>query len=406
MRCRVTTFRISASPGARCAKFADSGADAGDARLSLRCPAKRMRIPASGVHHGTVSSWEWRRSVTLSAVLVELAGEYGLGPGECLRGTGIEPALLGTPGGEVTAAQELALVGNVVDRFGDRPGLGIEAGMRTHVTSYGALGLALLSSSTVGSAVDLLLRYIRMTTTFARTWHVRRDGHLLLYADDRDIAPPLRGFLLERDVAVLLRNWAAVCQQPAPVVRGEVAWDLRPRLQPLLDDYGIPCTDGPGPHLVVFDTAGFEDPLPQASPLTARFYEEQCARLLRRRGLETGVAGAVREVLLHRLGGRVAQEDVAAALHMSLRTMRRRLAEEGTSYRTLCVETYGVLAEELLATGLTVEDVAYRMGYAGAPSFSNAFKQWRGVSPGRFARTALERHGAGNATSRKRRVRA
>ncbi|WP_084510797.1 helix-turn-helix domain-containing protein [Nocardia lijiangensis] len=166
-----------------------------------------------------------------------------------------------------------------------------------------------------------------------------------------------------------------------------------PRLRPILDRYGLPATDSTGPHLVVFDTAGFDDPLPQASPLTAALFEEQCAQLLRRRGLAQGIAGSVREVLLHRLGGRVSQEDVAAALHMSLRTMRRRLADEGTSYRRLCSETYGNLAEELLATGLTVEDVAYRMGYSGAPSFSNAFKQWRGVSPGRFARAAVAGHG-------------
>ncbi|TQM31649.1 AraC family transcriptional regulator [Nocardia bhagyanarayanae] len=341
----------------------------------------------------TVSSWEWRRSVTLSAVLVDLARDHGLPLAECLRDTGIEPAQLTTPGMEVTAAQELALIGNIVTRFDDRPGLGLEAGMRTHVTTYGALGLALLSSPTVRSAMDLLMRYIRMTTTFARTRHVYQDDTLLLYADDRDVPPRLRGFLLERDVAVLLTNWTAVYHAPAPILGGQVAWGLRPRLQPILDRYGLTATDGAGPHLVVFDTAGFDDPLPQASPLTAALFEEQCAHLLRRRGLAKGIAGSVREVLLHRLGGRVSQEDVAAALHMSLRTMRRRLADEGTSYRSLCSETYGNLAEELLATGLTVEDVAYRMGYSGAPSFSNAFKQWRGVSPGRFARAAAERHG-------------
>jgi AraC-like DNA-binding protein len=46
----------------------------------------------------------------------------------------------------------------------------------------------------------------------------------------------------------------------------------------------------------------------------------------------------------------------------------------------------------LLATGLTVEDVTFRMGFSGASSFSTAFKQWRGVSPGRFARAATDRN--------------
>ncbi|WP_228821236.1 AraC family transcriptional regulator [Nocardia farcinica] len=340
-------------------------------------------------------TWEWRRTVGLSAVLVEVAAEHGLGVRACLRGTGIDPALLNTPDGEVTAAQELALVRNIVTALGDPPGLGLAAGARTHVTSYGALGLALLASPTVRSAVDLLMRYIRMTTTFARIWHVYRDDELHLYADDSDVPAELRGFLLERDVTVLLANWAAVYHAPAPVLRGSVSGGLRPRLQPLIDEYGLHCVvDGVGPHLVVFDTSGFEDPLPQASPLTARLFEQQCAQLLHRRGLRHGIAGTVREVLLRRMGERVGQEEMATLLHMSLRTLRRRLAEEGTSYRGLCSQTYGELAEELLAGGLTVEDVAYRMGYAGAPSFSTAFKQWRGISPGHFARAVAPRRGA------------
>ncbi|MFF3223307.1 AraC family transcriptional regulator ligand-binding domain-containing protein [Nocardia suismassiliense] len=339
-----------------------------------------------------MASWEWRRSVTNAAILVELGDDHGLTQDQCLRGTDVDPRLLKTPGGEITAAQELAIVGNLVTLLDDPPGLGVEAGTRTHLTTHGVLALAVLSSPTMRQAIDVAMRYFSLMTSFARAWHIYRDDEILLYGDDRDLPGELRAFLAERDVSALLTNWFMVFGVPPPVVRVEIAGGLRPRLAPLFDSFEIPSSESAELQLAVFDATGIDEPMPQASPLTAQLFEEQCDDLLQRRGLRQGVAGTVREMLMHRMNSRLSQEDVAAGLHMSLRTMRRRLAEEGTSYRQLCAETFGTLAEELLATGLTVEDVAYRMGYSGAPSFSNAFKQWRGVSPGRFARSTVDRY--------------
>ena len=65
-----------------------------------------------------------------------------------------------------------------------------------------------------------------------------------------------------------------------------------------------------------------------------------------------------------------------------------------TTFRELVTETTSLLAEELLTTGLTVEDVAYRLGYGGAPAFTVAFKKWKGVTPGAFARSVRPRPAA------------
>lgn len=389
MRYRVMALRIPASW-----KFAGCGAKAvrPHENSAIRTLAIFLRASDNLDDDEPVASWEWRRSVANSAILVEVAESHGLGLSECLCGTGIAPQLLITPSAEVTAAQELELVRNIVTALGDPWGLGIEAGVRTHITTYGVFGLAVMSSPTMRSATEVAMRYFSLMTSFSRAWHVYNDEELWLYVDDQDVPANLRGFLGERDVAALLTNWALVFGVAPPVLRGEIGGGYRERLLPMLEEFEIPSTDATGPHLAIFDATGMDAPMPQASPLTALFFEEQCADLLQRRGLRHGLSGSVRELLMHRLNGRLAQEDVAASLHMSLRTMRRRLAEEGTSYRQLCVETYGNLAEELLATGLTVEDVAFRMGYSGAPSFSTAFKQWRGISPGRFARAATDRN--------------
>jgi len=69
-------------------------------------------------------------------------------------------------------------------------------------------------------------------------------------------------------------------------------------------------------------------------------------------------------------------------MHCSTRTLRRRLADEGTSYRVLREEVSAMLALELLQTvGLSVGQVASRLGYSDPVSFTHAFTRWTGTSP-------------------------
>jgi transcriptional regulator GlxA family with amidase domain len=58
------------------------------------------------------------------------------------------------------------------------------------------------------------------------------------------------------------------------------------------------------------------------------------------------------------------------------------LATEGTTFRLLIDEVRSILAEEMLSHRMRVAEVAERLGYAEAASFSHAFKRWKGTPPG------------------------
>lgn len=73
---------------------------------------------------------------------------------------------------------------------------------------------------------------------------------------------------------------------------------------------------------------------------------------------------------------------------MTERTLRRRLADEGTSFRDLLAEVRQTMAEELLSsTGLSVSEVAARLGYSSPSAFIHAFQKWHGCSPRQFLDT-------------------
>lgn len=78
-------------------------------------------------------------------------------------------------------------------------------------------------------------------------------------------------------------------------------------------------------------------------------------------------------------------EDLTGLLNMSARTLRRRLEKEGTSYQRIKDNARRDAAISLLSReGLTVSEVAERVGFSDPSAFHRSFKKWTGQSPGSY----------------------
>lgn len=314
--------------------------------------------------------WDFPRAVAGTALLVSYADSHGLPARGALAGTGLGPADLADPEREVTAAQELRVVRNLIGHLGDLddPGdggpagrAGAEVGATYHVSTFGIFGYALLSSRTLLDAMNVALRYLDLTYTFALPRADLVDGRVQITVDGSVLPVDVRRFLVERDA------WAV------RTVLGE----LVPGGVPVsLEVYGDRA-------LLAFDAVHLDRPLPLANPQTVALCEALCRDVVARRRERTGTAQQVRVLVTQRLAAGAPMASVAADLAMAERTLRRRLADEGTSYRALVEEVRSSLALELLGgrLGLSVEDVALRLGYAEASSFIHAFKRWHGRTP-------------------------
>ncbi|MBF3306782.1 helix-turn-helix transcriptional regulator, partial [Pseudomonas aeruginosa] len=98
-----------------------------------------------------------------------------------------------------------------------------------------------------------------------------------------------------------------------------------------------------------------------------------------------GLAGRIRDRLLRTPGHLPDMQTLAMELHLTVRTLRRRLDDEGSSYRLLLDEVRQALAEELLATGaIRLEEIAERLGYGEVSNFSHAFRRWKGMTPRQY----------------------
>jgi AraC-like DNA-binding protein len=329
---------------------------------------------------GRVTDWQGRRSAASALLLTRLGEERGVPAEVTLHGTGLDLPTLRTPGTEVTGRQELTLLRNLQAACPD-PDLALAAGRRYHLTTYVIWGFALASSPTVGDALEVGARFVDLSFTFCAL-EIEQDGdQLLLCLDDRAVPADLRAFVVVRDL-VGLRTITTELAPGLELRRLTVRLPPPPDPAPYAEVFGVAPEFGADRNAAAIDLAALELPLPQADELTAAMTERQCRELVDRRRSRTGVAGQVRDELVRTASHMPAADEVAARLSVSERTLRRRLADEGTSFRTLVEEVREALAEELLATGsLNVEQVARRLGYAETASFTHAFTRWKGVSP-------------------------
>jgi AraC-like DNA-binding protein len=321
-------------------------------------------------------------------LLIELAGEHRVTSAACLAGSGLAPSHLAHPEAEVTADQELAVIRNLVRALPDVPGLGLIAGTRYHLTTHGIWGFALVSSPNLRSAISFGLRYLDLTFAFNQIRLAEHAGEAMMVLDDTGVPPDLRRFLIEREGASIMTLQRDMFSTAIPLSRLETSYP-EPTYAAMYEEvFGVRPRFGAPSNLAAFDAAVLDLPLPQASELTAQQCEEQCRALLERRTRRGGIARRVRNQLIQASGEIPTLEQVARGLHVSPRTLRRRLAQEGTSFRPLVNEVRLALAEEYLSGGaMAVSEVALRLGYSDASSFTRAFVRQHGLPPGRFRRT-------------------
>lgn len=328
------------------------------------------------------------RSAASVLLLTRLAEEHGVTAQTVLAGTGLDVATLLAPGTEISGRQELAVLRNLQAAC-DAPDLALEAGTRYHLTTYGIWGFALASSRTVRDALAVGSRFVDLSFAFCSLAVEEVGGELRLGLDDADVPADVRAFVVARDVAGLRTIQTELVSGGLPLRSLSLRLAAPADVSRYVEVFGVePTFDAPR-TVAVLDTALLDLPLPQADELTAAVTEAQCRQVLEGRRARAGVAGRVRDALLHRPADMPDVARVAAQLALSERTLRRRLAQEGTSFRALADEIRETLAEELLQTGsLSVEEVARRLGYAETASFTHAFTRWKGVSPRAFTTRA------------------
>lgn len=138
---------------------------------------------------------------------------------------------------------------------------------------------------------------------------------------------------------------------------------------------------------LVFPKLALTVPVRSADPDLLPVLDAQAAKMLAATLSESmSLPERVRALLRSELpNGSPTSERMAERLHMSERTLRRRLSEHGTSMKEILDELRRELALTMLTEPrVTIEDVALRLGFSDATAFHRAFRRWTGRTPKAF----------------------
>lgn len=335
----------------------------------------------------TVVEWFDRPAVPVSYGLLieEVAGDFGVGP-ELLDAAGVSRGALADTEGRLTALQAGLLLHHAVELTGE-PGFGYEIGLRSSLTSHGAMAFVLLTSATLRQAIELGAEY----------GHVRLPMVKLRLVEDGDQAGvdvqqtfpvgAVRQSLFDLFLVGLARMTPALTgrqmdsvelwfEGPEPAYFGR----YRDRLPPVRFETGV--------NQIRFAAEFLDLPFDTANELASRAAQDQIAGELTRFGLSgDDLVGRVRALLA--AGESSALADVARAVHVSPRTLKRRLSAHGLTFHALVSDMRRTEAIRLLRqSALTVEQIGAQLGYADAGNFCRAFKRWTGTTPGAFRAAA------------------
>ncbi|MFK0087310.1 AraC family transcriptional regulator [Pseudomonas sp. NPDC090755] len=314
-------------------------------------------------------------------LLLQFALDHGVDADCCLAGTGLSPERLDDPALQVTAGQEVQMIRNLVGALGAVPGIGLQAGLRYRLATRGVWGFALLSCPTLRAALAMTVRYEKLWNPFT-DFHLQEVGNLLVATiDEQRLPEDVQAFMVDRDLGMSRSFMRDLAGSSLPIVSVTLRQRRPTDVTPYLEVFGVePMFDAQANVIVANAGEMLDQPLPYANTELARQSDAQCAALLKRLSGE-GLSAQLRQRLVAQPGQLPDMETVARELHVTSRTLRRRLADEGTSFRELLDQVRETLALQLLADGLTLEHVSDALGYGEPSCFIRAYRRWKGVTP-------------------------
>ncbi len=305
-----------------------------------------------------------------------LARAEGMSAAQALAGTGLTEDQVLAAHHAIDQAAEFTLIANLVAGIGDAVAAGIVVGSRLTAGDLGIWGYALISSATGAEALGVAVDYVSLSPTLfsPQPEHSGDAGSVVLR--DAHLPVDLRDYYAARDFTALpLLLRMAGFSDPAVTLQTRLDGERGRRLAAAV--HPIAVQTGADQHRICFPRWALTTRLPTADPVTRAACARECERLVQTH--EPTLTATVRSRFARTPEAMPGIDDLAAELHMSTRTLRRQLEAEGTSYRELRNDVGLTLAVELLGVvGLSVTEVARRLGYSDTTAFSHAFRRWTG----------------------------
>ena len=333
----------------------------------------------------------YRQHSTLATLILPIARALrlqGVEPMALLENAGIDPAIVINPDRRIPMTNMQTLWELAEQATGDEC-FGLAAAEQLQPAILQGMGLAILASSTLYDVLRRLERFAPICNTGVDLSLVDRDPYVDVEFRafpgaepswmSQDFSIGVGIVLCRLTLGEYFSPFEIDCRRPEP---GD-----RDRYQAFL---GARVNFGCELNRVRFVKSDIVEQLASANPELARLNDEQAEAYIASFTRVSTSRTVVGKIIDHLPDGPPSQKEIADALHVSNRTLQRKLKEEGTSFIDLLQDARLSLAKKYLAQPQrSIVEIAFLLGFSEPSTFSRAFKRWTGSAPAEYRKRAL-----------------
>lgn len=299
----------------------------------------------------------------------------------------ISEAELTSPQTRVSANQIVQSYRNAL-KLSRNPNFAFDAGSEFHVSTFGIYGLALLSGMDFRRTIAFALQYYQLAAPLLAVTFEECNATAtwcIMVLPFKSLDTELHNFIVELQFSALLCVHRDVMGSDFRLSQVQLmsqrpSSDARPA-----EKFGCEVLYDQPQNSLSYQAEWLDKKPVLGNSVTYAQVARICDQLLIEMKQNTGVAGRARQVLLANLESPPDADALARELGLSTRTLRRRLQEENTSYRELIDDLREQTAIRYLRdTRLTVENIAFLLGFSDPAAFRYAFKRWTKTTPNEF----------------------
>ena len=319
----------------------------------------------------------------LVAALVQEAAARGASREDLLEPLGLSTSELADADHRVAADALFACWETAMKATKD-PTLPVAVGRRATIEGFGVLGYALYTASSFVDAFEVLRRHHDLVNDTG-SWSLERRTSDVVVSWTR---PGERSLGVRAANEQVVVSFATAAREVfgAPLPLTEVLFaHAKPGREAdaaLAECFGAPVRWSAEHDALVLGAGALALEPKRADAVLASYFRRSADDALRRIARDDSWSARAARAVSDRLPqGLPPMDAIAKDLGSTGRTLRRRLLDEGTTFRAVVENVQRERAKELMKNRTKVRDVAFALGFSDATAFSRAYRRWTGSAP-------------------------
>lgn len=305
-----------------------------------------------------------------------------------LRSLGVDPGAVRAPDARLPIETYLLIQDQAAEYVSD-PYFGLHMGEFAEAGSWSILGYMMMNCKTLGEAFEKSGRYSRLIGNLIEARAEFKFNKIKAVFFTPPHAPKMSRHCFEATFSSSVRMMRSLTGADISPLEVTFVYPEPASISEYERIFRCPVRFGQKNNSITMDIRVVNTPILMANPGLLEYFEKYARDFLAEMDRKDEHTRAVTKIILSNLDDEgLSINKVAREMAVSVRTLQKRLEEEGVVFSDLYRDIRQRLAQKYLRENYTVEQITYLLGFSEPSVFRKAFKKWSGVTPREYRESA------------------